>query len=318
MRNALRIMTADANRALSDRSSTVSDRETAVTALLAIDWNPDLAREVGHRPICRLLRLLRSEGLGADDYRFLADTIAHAAGESNPIGRPNWLLWKALVIRYHLFEAADTTQWISLIAKLDTRGIRTPPCLAGFAFSDICSMGWETREPDISAWLWQAARQDAAPLPLGRPRLGSEGATDFQDLIYSLRTDSVDSTAIGREFCELRDEFGLPAHFEFLSNAGKCAVISDAGWESATIARRLRLAAKRNTVRAFGGSIRAAAPGMQPYANFCVFAGRPALPVQTESILLWSGLFYGRGAPSRNISRMSRRPPPFSDTRRTG
>ena len=134
-------------------------------------------------------------------------------------------------------------------------------------------MGWETPDPDISDWLWQAARQVASPLPLGLPRFGSEGgAACFQNPIYSLRADSVDSAAIGREFCDLRDQLGLPAQFEFLSSAGKRSVISDAGWGPETVVRFLCLVDKRGAIRAFGGSLRSAASGMHPCANFCVFA----------------------------------------------
>ena len=303
-RNALRTMTENADRALSDRISSLSGRETAVSALLAIDWPSDLAREVGSRPPNRLFCRIRIEDLPGGEYRIFADTIAHAAGESNPIEQPNWMLWKAAIIRYHLFEASDTTQWISLIAKLDTRGIRPPPCLAGFDFSDICATDWQIPEPGQLTWLWQAARQDAAPLPLSRPHFGSEGASGFQDLIFSLRTDEVDPAAIGREYCELRGQLGLPSDFDSLTNAAKCSVISDAGWAPETITRFLRLAARRNTIRSFSGSLRAAASGMQSYANFCVFIGRPSFSLQTENVLLRSGLS-GQAGHSRNISRTS-------------
>ena len=127
-------MTTHANDVLSDRSSPGSDRGKAVTALLALDWSSELAREVGRRPLSKFLRLLRSENQRTGEYRFFADTIAHAAGESNPLERPIWLIWKAMITRYRLFDAAGATQWISLIAKLDGSGIRTPPSLAGFAF----------------------------------------------------------------------------------------------------------------------------------------------------------------------------------------
>lgn len=173
-RNAIRIMANYANNDLSDRRSSLSGRETAVSALLAIDWTSDLAREVGSRPLDRLPCRLRNEEFPGDEYRIFADTIDHASGESNPIAHPILLLWKAMIIRYHLFEAADATHRISLIAKLDTRGTRSPPCLAGFAFSDICAMGWQIPEPDLLTWLWQAARQDASPYHLAAPISGQK------------------------------------------------------------------------------------------------------------------------------------------------
>ena len=114
-RNALRITTDNANKVLSDRISSLSGREAAVSALLAIGRNSDLSREVGSRPLVHLFCLLHNEEFPGDVYRIFADTIAHAAGESNPTEHPNCLLWTALITRYHLLEAADTTQWISLI-----------------------------------------------------------------------------------------------------------------------------------------------------------------------------------------------------------
>ena len=77
----------------------------------------------------------------------------------------------------------------------------------------------------------------------------------------------------------------------------KSSAIADAGWE--TITRFLPPPAKRNTIWPFGGSLRAAASGVHPYANFCVFVGRPAFPVQTGNIPLWSGLF----RPVRNFAQ---------------
>ena len=84
-------MTENANRALSDRSSSLSGRETAASALLAIDRASGLSREVGPRPLNRLLRLIHNDELPGGECRMFADTIAHAADESNPIDHPNWV-----------------------------------------------------------------------------------------------------------------------------------------------------------------------------------------------------------------------------------
>ena len=224
-------------------------------------------------------------------HRIFAETFAHSAGESNPIGHPCWLLWKALIILYHLFDAADSTHRTALVAKLDTRGIRTPLCLARFSFSGLVAMDLQTPDPDLLTRLWHPDRQDAAPLPLRRPHFGPDGASDFQDLILSLRTDTVDSTSIGREFCELRDLIGVPADFDSLTDAGQCSVIRDSGRVPETVIRFRRLASDRYTIRSFGGSLRASASGMHPYKNFCVFIGLRASPVQTEHVLLRVGLF---------------------------
>lgn len=91
-------------------------------------------------------------------------------------------------------------------------------------------MDWKSHGPDLLTWFRHASRQDAAPLPLCRPHFGPEGNSDLEDLILPLRTDTVDPTSIGREFCELRDQLGLPVNFDSLANAAKCSAISDAGW----------------------------------------------------------------------------------------
>ena len=82
--------------------------------------------------------------------------------------------------------------------------------------------------------------------------------------------------------------------------------IIDAGRAPETIARFTRLAAIRNTARSFPGSLRAAASGMQPYANFCVFIGRPAFPAQTENILLRVGLSRPGRAFAQYISHVAK------------
>ena len=64
--NAIRIVAGNANKSLSDRSSSLSGRETAVSALLAIDWASGLSREFGSRLLNRLLRLLGDGALPPD------------------------------------------------------------------------------------------------------------------------------------------------------------------------------------------------------------------------------------------------------------
>ena len=83
-------MTASAMRALSYFRSAPSDREAAVSALFAIDWNSDLARVVGSRPL-NPTRLLRSEDLGCEEYLIFAYAVAQDSGKSNPNEHPNWL-----------------------------------------------------------------------------------------------------------------------------------------------------------------------------------------------------------------------------------
>lgn len=158
-------MTENANRAPSDMGNPHRDREEAVSALLSIDRAPDLARVVIDRLIGRRLRQLRDGALPPGEYWGFSGSVSHTSGGPNPPERPQWILRKALVVRYRLSEAADLHRLISHVAKMDAVGIRSPPCLAGFAFSYIRAMGWDLHEPDLSTWLCQAARQNAAPVP---------------------------------------------------------------------------------------------------------------------------------------------------------
>ena len=212
-------MAENANRALSDRCSPQSGRGTASPAFVAISRTSDLTREVGYRPHNRLLRLARDGVLPKDGYFIPDETIARAAGDSNPIEHPHWFLWGSLTIRYHLCESADSPHRISAAAKLDTRGISSPLCSAGFA--DIVAMGRQTPGQDIPTCSRQGDCQDSALLPHRCPHFRMEGGSGIHDMIFSFLTYSVDSTLIIRYFCELRDELGLPPDLYSPTNASK-------------------------------------------------------------------------------------------------
>ena len=152
MRNALRISTANANKAIPGRCSPLPDRGTADPALLAIDWASDLSREDGPRPPSLLLRLILDDALPNDGYRTFTDTVSRAAGESNPTEHPHSLIWKSPIIRYRFFEGAVSPRRISSVATIGARVIRTPSCLGGFDFADICAAGWQTTGPCLLTW----------------------------------------------------------------------------------------------------------------------------------------------------------------------
>ena len=86
----MRIMTASAKSSLSYFGSAPSDHETAVSALLALDWDLDLAREVGSR-LLNYPIVLHIEELGRGEYLIFAYDIKQDAGKSNPTERPIWL-----------------------------------------------------------------------------------------------------------------------------------------------------------------------------------------------------------------------------------
>ena len=103
-------------------------------------------------------------------------------------------------------------------------------------------------------------------------------------MTFSFWTDSVDSTSVGRELCELRHQPGMPSDFDSLTNDAKCAVIIDAGWGPGAVSHFPRLAAGRDATPSFGGLRREAASRMKTYRNLRTFIRRPASPAQTENI----------------------------------
>ena len=51
--------------------------------------------------------------------------ITRAADESAPLQHTQWRIWQELVVRFRFFEIAPIQDWARLIARLDSRGIRT-------------------------------------------------------------------------------------------------------------------------------------------------------------------------------------------------
>ena len=152
---ALRVLTANANLLVwGDRSASKADKEAALSALTEIEWAPDLARSVGPRNLNRLLARIRNDEFPHEEYLILADMIAHSADEAVPLEHPQWALWEGLIARYHLFEMAPTSDRATLVAKLDTRGIRSPADLTRLLFEDLSNSDWGLPHPDMMVWLW--------------------------------------------------------------------------------------------------------------------------------------------------------------------
>ena len=179
----MRKMTAIAKRALSYFRPAPSDRETAALALFAPDWDSDLAREVGSRLLNWPPSFFTSRTwIGANTSFPCAISNKIRANPTRPNVRSGSREGANRSISSVRSDGRDAP--VSAIAKPDTRGFRTPPCLAGLACSDIILMGCETHVADPLARLRQAYRQVASPLPLGRPMFGSGRAPYFQNIIY--------------------------------------------------------------------------------------------------------------------------------------
>ena len=182
-------MTGHANRTLADRAASKTDKEQAILALMALNWKPSVLKAIGSRPMNLLLRRLRDNVLPADEYRIFADMIVRATDEAMPILHSRWALWQGVITRFHLYEIAGVKCWISLIARFDTRGIRSPICLRRIPFGGLIRPGWETPNPDMLLWLWQAAREDGSLARPTLPHMEHTPEPDFQNQILSLSPD---------------------------------------------------------------------------------------------------------------------------------
>ena len=78
----------------------------------------------------------------------------------------------------------------------------------------------------------------------------------------------METTAIGEEYANLEREFGTTSDFEILSHANKVRAIHERRVEPTRILKFLDLGDRRNTMRAFSGSLRPTASGVQSYLNF--------------------------------------------------
>ena len=268
---ALRILTANTLSVLKDRTSTDSAKMEAVLSMMALDWTPALVRAVGFKLLNDVLKYVRQDVLDGPTYRLFADMIVHASDEQIPLEHTQWRIWRQLLIRFHLFEVTDIKAWVALIARFDSRGIRSPLCLQRIPYTELMAADWELPHPVMLIWIWQATRRDSSPCHISRPHAEFTPPDDSQALIATIRTDSVEGADIGLEYANLGREFGLAPNFEALSMANKLLILHKRKIEPTRILKFWGMGARRNALRAFAGSLRPAASGMQSYLNLCTF-----------------------------------------------
>ena len=150
---------------------------------------------------------------------------------------------------------------------------------------------WGLLRPDMLSWIWQAAQQDLQPSRITRPHADFAQPEDSHALICLPRADSAQDPGIGSEFVDFRRKFPIPHGYGDLSTAEKYSILSRSVEAASRISQLPNLPAHLNNLRAFAGSLRPAASGVRNYKNFCDFIGRPAFPVQTDTVLLRGGLF---------------------------
>lgn len=130
-------------------------------------------------------------------------------------------------------------------------------------YAELMGAGWELHHPRMLIRFWKGSRHDSAPRLLPRQRAEFNHPDDSHSLVRSVRTDSLDETAIGEEYANLGREFALAPNFDILAMSGKIRLLRDRRIEPTRILKFLDPVAKRGTVRAFSGSLRPAASGVQ-------------------------------------------------------
>lgn len=142
--DAIRTLAINANSALSDRLSKREDKEKEIAALMAIEWTPGLARAVGPDPLNKLIKRLKNDVSPSGEYEISRDMLARATDDSITAYESDWRILHELIIRLHLFEIAELREWIALVGRFDSKGIRTPRCLARIPFGELSRMNWES------------------------------------------------------------------------------------------------------------------------------------------------------------------------------
>ena len=258
---------------------------------MSIQWTPSLVQKVGPEMLRKLLKRFNNDVFTSDECKIFRDMLVHATDRTTPVYAAAWHIWQALIIRFRLFEIADLKDWITLAARLDSKGIRTPRFLARIPFGELPRVEWECSPPDAILLTWLAVRQDCGGFPVMGVGLEPPSLRDFQNLTDSIRTESIEDAAALRDYRDERRSPGLPPNYERLSAAKKMDCLRETGADPLAITGFLTLGAKRSTLRAFAGSLRPAASGMQSFLNFCTLTGRKPCPVQADTALLWSNMF---------------------------
>ena len=166
--DALRTLTAHANDVISDRLSTREIEEGEISALMSTQWAPGLVRAVGADQPRNLLKSFRNDVFTSGECKIFRDTSVRATDGTIPIYASAWRIWHALIFRFRLFGITEFREWVTLLARFDSKGSRTPHSLARTPCGELSRVDWECRPhpPDIILLTWQAARQDCGGFPV--------------------------------------------------------------------------------------------------------------------------------------------------------
>ena len=88
-------------------------------------------------------------------YRAFVDIAVRSAGEATPTLHSQWIIWRSMIIRFHLFEIAGVNDWDALIALFEARGMRRPLCHRRIPLGELTRPGWGTPNPDRLLWFWR-------------------------------------------------------------------------------------------------------------------------------------------------------------------
>ena len=145
--DARRTLTAHTNSVLPGRVSTREEKEGGILALMSIQWATGLVREVGAGPLRKLLKRVKNDICTSGECKIFRDMLAQSTGDTIPIYASAWRIWHELIIRLRLFEIAEIREWVTLVARFDSKGIRTPRCMARIPFDELSRIYWERTPP---------------------------------------------------------------------------------------------------------------------------------------------------------------------------
>lgn len=92
-----------------------------------------------------------------------------ATDVSIPLHHTQWVVWKETNSRLRLLEVSDIRARVALIARFDTRGVRSPKCIGQIPFAELTAADWELHHPDMIIWVWQAARKGSVKFRATQP-----------------------------------------------------------------------------------------------------------------------------------------------------
>ena len=110
---------------------------------MSTQWATGLVRAVGADSLRKLLNRFRNDVFTSAECEIFRGMLAHATDDTIPTYASAWRIWNELIARFHLFGIAEIRECATFAARFDSKGIRTPRCLARMPFGELSLIDWE-------------------------------------------------------------------------------------------------------------------------------------------------------------------------------